>query len=203
MKMIDEELISPEEIKNNMSADILQQMISEVDTNFVGAFIYTLCENLHQNHGGNVPQTKAGLLALNLDETIASLMMLHVFAAPELVVCLHARKILTAIDLIDWEETGVEEKREVKMAKLPAERVRKSLFTWLPRGKAMEFYDTMNHLGNLIGHPVIGSWGMVTAAINSNFTPKDKTLLDKMVNQISQIYVATKSGGGGKSGFCC
>lgn len=177
----------------NIDSNQVQQHISQYDDkNLVGAAIFAVCSRLHNDLGDQVPQTKAGLIALDLDEAVASLLMQHVFGSSELVIGLHARKILTALDMLDWEETEIEEKKDVKMAKLPPDRVRKSLKTWLPMGQALEFHDTMDSLGALLAAPPIGYWGRIKSTINTNFAPKDKALLHDMTESISQFYTATK-----------
>ena len=90
--------------------------------NSVGDALCSLTTKLHKdNHKCTVPSTKEGLQALKVDETVASLLLQQVFGSTELVVGLHACKLVCALDLVDWEESGASLKQDVKMVKMPAE----------------------------------------------------------------------------------
>jgi len=184
-------------------ANRLQEIIGEYDDkNLVGAAIFTVATNLNTNHDGIVPRDKEGLLAIDVEDTVASLLMQHAFGSTDIVAGLHARKILTALDMLDWEETKAENKKDVKMADLPPGRVKKSLKTWLPKGESVGFHDTMDSIGSLIAARRSGEWGRLTTVINTNFSVKDKKVLLEMVQHISQFYFATKSGGRKKVHSC-
>lgn len=165
------------------------------DRNLVGADIRSIAEELVKPpFNGNVPTDKAGLLAVNVEDTVALLLMSHVFGSTDLIVGLHARKILTALDMYDWEESGAVQKTDVKMVKIPAAMVRKSLKSWLPKGDGRDFFDLMNSVGSLLQHLQPGDWGKLTKPIN-RFAAKEKTLLMEMLENISQFYRATRAGG--------
>ena len=100
-----------------------------------------------------------------------------------------------ALDMIDWEDLGVNAKADVKMAKLNGMKVKRSLLTWLPKGEAASFHDTMHSLGTLLSSKTHGEWGKVKAAISRHFVPKEKEALFKMIESIRQFYKATTSGG--------
>lgn len=160
-----------------------------------GASIRSIAVELEKEpHNGAVPTTKNGLLAAGVDAAVASLLMSHVFGSTDVVVGLHARKILTALDMYDWEECGVKEKTDVKMVNIPAGLVKKSLKTWLPKGEGRDFCDLMDAIGGLLQHPPPGAWGKITKCINRVFAPKEKASLLEMVENICQFYKATRGG---------
>lgn len=195
LALVENDLTSAEAVCE-VDADTVQELIAGFDDkNLVGAAIFAVAMKLNTDHNGIVPRDKDGLLTIKLDDTVASLLMQHVFGSTELIVGLHARKILTALDMVDWEETGATVKKEVKMVSLPPKNVKKSLRTWLPKGEAVGFHDTMDTIGSLIAAPQSGEWGRLKAAINSSFATKDKDKLNEMVAHISQMYRATRSGG--------
>ena len=193
-KFVQDGLTDAEEVKN-LTAVQVQEMISEEDSdNKVGATIHEVATNLHRA-GGDVPTTKEGLTNLGLEDTVVCLLMQHVFGSRELVVDIHARKILTALDMVDWEEPGFTAKSDIKMVKLNGMKVKRSLLTWLPKGEAASFHDTMHSLGALLSSKTHGEWGKVKAAISRHFVPKEKEALFKMIESIRQFYKATTSGG--------
>ena len=51
--------------------------------------------------GGVVPTDKAGLLEIGVDETVTRLLMQQVFGSTELVIGLHTRKLVCALDMFD------------------------------------------------------------------------------------------------------
>ena len=153
---------------------------------------------LVNDHGGKVPQDKDSLLALGVDETVVWKLMQHVFGSTEVIIGLHTRKIVCAIDIHDWEESGAEKKSDIKMAKISAGHVKASLSTWFPKGDGRRFQDSMEQLGEAISISRIGMWGRITAAVNRHFPSKEKKELLALLNKITQLYSATKSGGRGK-----
>lgn len=154
---------------------------------------------IETDHEGVVPQSKEGLKSIRVEEPVSSLLMQQAYASSELVVSLHTRKVLVALDMVDWEEAGTDQKSEVKMAKLTTDKIRKSLRTWLPKGESVNFHDTMDSIGNLLASRNIGDWGRINSAIASHFSTKDKDTLVGMVQAISQFYKATKGRGKKKS----
>ena len=152
---------------------------------------------LNTNHNGRVPCDKAALKNMGVDSTAALLLISQCFGATELIVGNHARKILTALDMVDWEEVAAE-KSKVKMSKLPGDKIKRSLRTWLKRGAAPSFHDTMDTMGNLLSARTQGDWGKIKATIQSHFSPKDKQQLLDMCKTICQFYKATRNGGRAK-----
>jgi endonuclease III len=148
---------------------------------------------IQNNHEGVVPQTKEGLKAIGVEEPVSSLLMQQVYASSELVVSLHTRKILVALDMVDWEEVGVENKSEVKMSKVTAEKVRRSVRTWLPKGEAAKFHDTLDSIGNLVASKNLGDWGKIQHVISIDFSLKARETLVGMTQAIFQFYKATKT----------
>jgi endonuclease III len=159
--------------------DQLVNLIDQCNTGIkaVGASIHTVASLLVNGHDGVVPQTRAELLKLKVDATVSDLLLLDVFGAPQLVVGLHARKILVALDMVDWEETGATLKSDVKMVDVKAGNVKKSLQTWLPLGEKAGFHDLMESLGAIVSDKSCGVWGKVRRTINGNFNAKDKKSL--------------------------
>lgn len=194
--MIEQDLYTPEQI-NSATAQALQDVIGAVDDrNLVAASIKSIAEELVKPaHAGRIPTTKEGLLGCNVDDSVASLLMQHVFGSTELLVGLDTRKLLVAVDLVDWEESGAKEKPEVKMAKITADRVRKSLATWLPKGDGRTFQDCIEDIGQVMGENSVGFWGKFTRLLNTNFSVKDKKELQDMAESVMAFYRATKSGG--------
>ena len=124
-------------------------------------------------------------------------MMSHVFGCTQIVVSLHARKILVALDLYDWEESGAKAKTEVKMVHIPPGYVYNSLKTWIPKGEGREFHDVMDALGTIFSTTESGLWGRIKTAY-SHLSPNDKKMVTKMTESIIQFCKATKKGGRGK-----
>ena len=151
--------------------------------------------SLFTRFNGRVP-TKRAQLEQVFDDSVTSLLMLHVFGShTDLVVGLHTKKILTALDMIDWEETGATRKVEVKMVNLSATSVKRSLRTWIPVGETIHFYDTMDSLGRLLGEPKCGDWGRIKSCLTKHLSPKDNKAAVAMLLSINQFYTAVKSGG--------
>ncbi|CAB9522413.1 hypothetical protein SEMRO_1299_G260710.1 [Seminavis robusta] len=175
----------------------IQKVIKDYDDkNLVAATIKSISAKLLEpelKHEGKIPTNKKDLMTI-CSKNVASLLMSHVFGSTELVVGLHARKILVALDMYDWEESGMTQKADVKMANIPASMVKKSLKTWLPKGESHDFFDMMDTLGSLFPTKA-GVWGKITKPINAHFSPKEKEMAIGMVTTISQSYKATKVGG--------
>lgn len=176
----------------NENAQSLQAIINESDDkNFVGESIFVLSKKVEQR--GSVPTSKSELLAMGVDDTVASLLMQNVFGSTDIVVGLHARKIVVALDLFDWEDCGAEEKSEIKMVNVKAGTVKKSCKTWVPKGEHCNFHDVMDSIGTLLGADQKGVWGRVKGVINQHFSTKDKKDLTDMAERITQFYKATRS----------
>lgn len=187
---------SPAKVCDQTTAVQIQDFIHECDAdNNHGAEIYRIAtELLKPKYGGIVPKTKEKLLELGLKGNTVPLVM-HIFGSTDLVISIHARKILTALDMLDWEESGAPKKLNVKMVDLPPDRVKKSILVWLPKAEFVQFYDTMYSLGTLLASTAQGDWGPVKKAINQHFSSNDKPKLMEMVENIHQFYLVTKSGG--------
>lgn len=97
--------------------------------------------------------------------------------------------------MFDWEETGAANKESIKMAKVPAERVKKSIETWLPNCDRRSMQASMEALGGALAANEVGFWGKMEKAINRRFSINDKKRLKGITNKIMQFYKATKSGG--------
>jgi len=93
-------------------------------------------------------------------------MMQHVFRCTDLCFGAAFRKVVVAVDLFDWEEGGVAEKENVKMAKIPLANVKKSVLTWLPNGQRLVIQDTLEVLAIAIGRNRSGFWGQLQKVAN-------------------------------------
>jgi endonuclease III len=188
-------LASPKQLADS-TVGVLQEIINDSDpTNLAGATIHSIAtEVMKAPHNGMVPATKKALIAVKVDEDVASLLMSHVFGSTEMAIGLHARKIVCALDLFDWEDSGAT-KQDLKMAKVTASQVKRSLCTWVPKGEGRTFLVTLEALGENIGRNEIGFWGKMTKVINERFSPKDKKLLHDMLTKIAQFHKSTRSGG--------
>ena len=133
-----------------LTVNDLQVYINEHDpTNHSSAAqMLALAQKVDQE-GGLVPHTRKALKAMQLDENIAGLLMQDVFGATDIVVGTHGRKIVTALDMFDWEEYA-DKKVDIKMAKIPPHAVKKSLKMWIPKGEAGNFHGIMNSLGSIL-----------------------------------------------------
>ena len=144
---------------------------------------------------GAFPCTLVELEEEGVDNIVARLVMQHVDGSNELVISLHCRKIVCALDMFDWEESGASKKDDIKMAKTSAKAVRNSLMTWLPRGEGRHFQEAVDGPGQAFATKKIGFWGKTKSTINKHYSPKDKKTLVGMLEDISRFYQATKSGG--------
>ena len=137
-----------------------------------------------------------------LEDTLARYVTQGVFGSTELVVGLHLRKLVCALDLFDWEESGAKAKNELKMSKIPGIHVRKSLSVWMPPGQGRAFQDAMEALGEALGSIKQGFWGKLDRVIKRHYNAADKKLLMDMVTSVTQFYKVTKKGGRRKAGCC-
>ncbi|CAB9504958.1 unknown protein [Seminavis robusta] len=187
-------LVSPDDFAA-ATVQSLKKILDDYDINGkAAATLKSIGTDLVANFEGSVPFKRADLSSI-CDDTVTSLLMSHVFGSTDTVVGLHTRKILTALDMVDWEESGTSEKAEIKMVDLPPALVKRSLKTWLPKGEGSALHDKMDSLGRILGNLRQGTWGKVTRVLNSNLSPKEKKAATEMVLSISQFYKATRPGG--------
>jgi hypothetical protein len=188
------------------SAEEVQVAIDDFETDQdslgLAKSLLQIASEIQNNHHGMVPQTKLELQSIGLKEPLPSLLMQQAYgASSELVISLSTRKVLVALDMVDWEEFGSKSKSEVKMGKVTPEKVKKSLRTWLPRGEGILFHDTMDSVGSLILARGSGLWGKLDKVISSHFASKEKEALLEMANtifQFSKISRASPNKGGKK-----
>jgi endonuclease III len=171
--------------------DLMDITQDHPDADKMATAIEQLVEGLNENFDGIVPQKKDDLVEL-ADETVASEMMTQVFGSTDFSVGLHARKILIALDMFDWEDSA-DRKQDVKMSNIYTLHVKKSLKTWMPKGTGKDFHDMMESVGSIICARRQGEWGKIKAVINAHFPYTEKTCVLDMVESISQFYKATKS----------
>jgi hypothetical protein len=182
--------VSPDKMKTVIHQELLQ-VIRDHDDDQLADTVHELVGGLNDKDG-IVPQTKDELVEL-VDETVASQLMTQVFGSTEFFVGLHARKILIALDMYDWEESGATCKEDVKMSTISAAHVKKSLRTWMPKGTGKDFHDMMESVGTIISAKRQGEWGKIKTVINTCYPYTEKKCVLEMVESISQFYKATKS----------
>ena len=114
-----EDLTSPEKVCDISVAQIQDILKEEVPDEATAKLYDDVAKEIHgvatellkPEYGGIVPKTKDPLLGLGLNLNTASLLM-HVFGSTDLVINLHVRKVVTACDMFDWEETGATSKKK-------------------------------------------------------------------------------------------
>ena len=185
------------------SAADVQAAIDKVPCEFVvegcGAEIHAIATELVKDEYRNalIPHTMDELIDIQVEEGVAALLMQHCFGSTELVVGINTRKLVVALDMFDWEEckNGEDLKQDIKMNKVPAERVKKSLAMWLPMGEQRTVQATMESLAALWGANRCGFWGKFNGILNKHFSPKDKKALIEMATSVTQFYKVVKKGG--------
>lgn len=202
------DMITAEQIKNKSLADVKAVLINleEGDEKIavkLAQSIHALGAALFDQFAGNVPSDPGELKELSLDDTIIGLLMNHVFGESELLIGLNTRKLMVALDLYDWEDSGAEERVEVKMVKIPANYVKASLLTWLPTGEKRNFQELMEPLAAALGEHKTGFWGGLQRALKRHFAPKDKDELQTMADKIHQFYKATRMTTAKKTHLLC
>jgi len=203
LALADADMFTSEEIAGQTVAKV-QEVISVSDgANKFGKAIHEISTKLEaEKHQGQVPSTLGELKELKIDETVAGLLVNHVFGSSELVVGLNTRKLMVALDLFDWEESGAEQRVEVKMVKVPPNYIKASLNTWLPKGEKGNFQQLMEPLATAIGENKVGFWGSLKRTLTNSFAPKDKDLLLKLAEKIVQIHKSTRCGAAKKLILC-
>lgn len=137
--------------------------------------------------------TSEALQALGMDSVASAVIARDIFGETGVVASLHARKIATALDFIDWEGMSNNEKKtDVQMKDIPARHVELSVQTWIPIGDEHEFNEMMHALGYCIGNGnktgSSSSWSKMNNAIAKHFKAEERKLLEKMVEAIFQFY---------------
>jgi len=98
--------------------------------------VLTMCKALVKDpYDGVIPSSPAALEAMGLNENVSTPLMQRVFGCTGLHCVLSLRKLVCAIDLHDWEAAGVLSKLDLKMTKVPAAHVQKSMLTWVPHAR--------------------------------------------------------------------
>lgn len=179
--------------------DVIVDVLTDLDEDFaadIANHVHQIASSLHtRDDDAPFPTTLADLMECNVDEHVARCLMQHVFASTDIVIGLHTRKMVCALDLFDWEGTGAKQKCDVKMKQVTDAQVKKSISTWLPKGQGMGFQETMESLGARIGGNKKGFRGQLQAVANKRMATKDKQAVMKMADDIACFYKATKSGG--------
>ena len=141
------------------------------------------------------PYTVEDFVRCGLDDSVARKLMQDVFGSTEIVIGLNIRKVVVAIDLIDWEGiNGVERRSEMKSKDVTPAYVKRSILTWLPAGTGMPFQDAVERIGAAIGKNTVGFWGKMQTVINKHFKPSEKEVLNSMADAILRYYKASKCG---------
>lgn len=198
IRFIDDELWVCEQMIETSAQDKMCDIINdETETDngrMIARELESIAESLQEKHDGIVPNNKKDLLALfSTDDTTARLLLQQVFGSTELVIGLRARKICTALDMFDWEETGISQKTDLKMVKISAASIKRSLKTWMPKGTGSEFHDVIDTLGSFMAADRRGDWGKCCKHMSHHFSSKDKAILEDMYLSIMRFHKATKA----------
>lgn len=170
---------------------------AEDNTNTTGGPLHEIATNL-KAIDGKVPCCLEGLVdVVGLEDTLTGHVMQGVFGSAELVIGLHIRKLVCAVDFFDWEESGVSKKDELKMTKIPGGHVRKSLASWMPPGSGRACQDAVEALAEALGTAKI--WGKLTMAVKRHFNSNDEKELMEMATNIVQFCKVAKKGGRSKA----
>ncbi len=163
-----------------------------------GDLIPTMKEVANQlNSLGHFPTDIDEFIACGVDQTLARRLCRDVFGSSQLVIGLNTRKVVVAIDLIDWEglgDGGFTRRSDVKPKDVKAQIVDGSVSTWIPPGLAGSFQDALESLGDIIGANARSFWGDLYGVIDKKFSQKDKTKVKDMTDAISRYYKAVKCG---------
>ena len=181
-------------------SETLATIIGRIDEEAIPAAvtILNLCKELVKApYNGVVPSTEAGLEAVGLKEDVSAPLLQRVFGSTALHCGLNLRKLVVAIDLIDWEAAGVSSKLDIKMTKVPAAHVLRSLLTWTPQGERLVMHDILEELAFVVGSSKQGFWGRYEK-LTKKHSAKDKNLLMSMATDIVRFYKAVRGGGKGK-----
>ena len=150
------------------------------------------------DEGGNVPFSAEGLERIGVNEVVAKMLSQQVFGSTEVVIGHNTRKLVCALDLYDWEEHGAKHKQDIKISKIPANYVQRSIATWVAKGEGIAFQETMELLAEVIGSNRVGFWGQLKNVVNKHFSPMDKKKLLDMALNVIQFYKATRGRRGKK-----
>jgi len=162
--LIDRSLIKPADVTEGKGGAGKNETVQSIVTNWdsesnAAQIIVAACTELVKApYNGIVPSTFKGLKALKVCDDVIIHVMQHVFGCTDLHFGVAFRKLVVAIDLFDWEEGGVAEKENVKMAKIPLANVKKSVLAWLPNGQRLVVQDTLEALAIAIGRNRSGFW---------------------------------------------
>jgi len=185
--------LTPEAI-SKLKGDYLRDLICHIDPENEGATgcIEDVSFDLMKKFTGILPSTNKELKDIRLTPAVRGILLLEAFASPELFVSMHMRKIVIALDMVDWEEHGAKKKSKVEMKTFPPELVKKSLRMWLQKGEGVKLHQLMVQLGTLLGQDKRGTWGKVKGCIDQSFALHEKEELFKMCNSITTFYKAKK-----------
>ena len=157
--------------------------------------VLKMCKELVKDpYNGVIPSSPAALEAVGLHESVSTPLLQRVFGCTGLHCGLNLRKLVCAVDLYDWEAAGVLSKLDLKMTKVPAAHVQKSMLTWVPQGERLAMQDLLEELAFAIGSRKQGFWGQCERMAKRH-TPKDKKILMDAATDIARFYKAVKSGG--------
>ena len=165
---------------------------SQFDVGNIGEELLEMAQSL--NALEYVPTREQEFKDCGIDSFVVHTLMQDVFGTTDLIIGLNIRKVVVAIDLIDWEALGVERRSDVKAKDLTAKHVKESVLTWLPKGLGLDFQKAVEKVGEAIGTNKIGFQGKLQACINKHFKPAEKDKLVAMRDAILRYYKATKCG---------
>ena len=161
----------------------------------LGSILRALATKLSSgDYKGWIPMSQQSFKAVlkEVDGAVGSFFVQQAFGRGDVTVGLNGRKILTALDMVDWEEICNGQKSEVKMNKLLPYRVSKSLKTWMPGEQCLRFYDVTESLGDVFARNEKGLYGHITNTITKKLKGEEKKMAKEMVDKILQMYKATR-----------
>jgi len=194
-EMLTPATIIEEEEKEDSNS--LATIIGNIDDDArpMAATILNVCKELVKAPcNGAVPSTLDGLKAIGLTDDLSNTVLQCVFGSTGLHCGLNLRKLVVAADFFDWEHAGVASKLDIKLTKVPALHVQKSLLTWIPLGQRLVLQDTQEELAFVIGSNKQGFWGKYKKAAKRHDAADKKILMD-MATDICCFYKAIKGGG--------
>jgi hypothetical protein len=198
-KLLEEGLCTPEDYAAEGNLEAAKNIIPDIEAAVVPAVetIVAISKKLCADYDSKLPVTRSELLDIGIDEVVVSNMMRDVYGSSEIFASLSVRKVVVALDMVDWEDSGATTKLSVKMTDFKANKVKASLNTWLKRGERMAFLKAADSLGRALAEISRENlfWGPFRRTLNKHFNAKEKKSLEDIVNKLNQFIKATKRGG--------
>lgn len=171
------------------SLDSIQEAIDIADNkNKMAGRLQELASHVITNNGV-VPSTKRGLKAMGIDDYVSTILLQEAFCeftGP--AISLSARKILVAIDMVDWEEFAPD-KSDINMKHVTDELVQRSLMTWLPCEDQADFHTVIASISNLCSGTVTKKLqNDVNSVVKERLSAKDRSQWEFMYQQMIDFF---------------